>query len=183
MWRGKRHAGKPTEMSKHRSPTEASSDTEPRRRARLLGALIVCLLIGCVDDESGEPLRAGICDEEGGGDPYSSSDPEIRANKLHLSVGYSGGCDQHEFAPCWNHSFDRDSGLLVAAVWVGHDAHGDTCEEAISTSVELDLVEIADAWRSETGLGSGELLVRVTLHHWEGAEPPTEEETIDWVLE
>jgi hypothetical protein len=152
------------------------------RRAGFLAALGWMLVVGCAEDEQ-PPAEPGICDEGGGEDPYGSSMPRMDGNKLQLQVGHGGGCGHHDFAPCWDHMFADDGDLLVAALRVGHDAHGDGCEAFISYAIELDIEEIADAWRAETGLASGTLLVRVTLRNWVGAEPPNEEQTIEWVLE
>ena len=75
-------------------------------------------------------------DEVGRQDPYTLHQAEIEGDVLKLVVGYSGGCEEHEFGlwatRAFNKSLPPQHPLKLA-----HDAHGDACEAYIREELTL----------------------------------------------
>ena len=64
---------------------------------------------------------------------------QIVGDELVVEVGYSGGCEPHDFTLCF------DSIVLDTQYWnlaIDHDAHGDSCEAFIMESRKFDLTPL-----------------------------------------
>ena len=64
---------------------------------------------------------------------------------LEVTVGYSGGCSEHEWELCWDGSV-AESWPLQVWFTLGHNANGDSCEAEESEVLTFDI--------SSMGVGS-----------------------------
>lgn len=59
--------------------------------------------------------------------------PFVRNDSLYASIGYSGGCETHDFT--LNYDIRRDTTVL----WIYHDAQGDECEAYVQDRIEVPI--------------------------------------------
>lgn len=72
-------------------------------------------------------------------DSFQISGAKIVGDELHVDVGYSGGCEDHDFTLCF------DSIVLDTDLWnlaIDHDAHGDACEAFLMETRKFDLTPL-----------------------------------------
>ncbi len=81
-------------------------------------------------------------------------------NLLELSVGYTGGCTEHYIDVCWNREFSSDSPPEVE-LFIVHNDQGDTCNDPVTEDLSYMLVTLLDSWWSETGTGTGTVLLKL----------------------
>lgn len=108
------------------------------------GTDLVCELTGRVMDcaEMFPDLPAGEMPPSDQTFPVASA---IDGNLLTLEVWHGGGCEEHDYALCfqgWDESYPVQVGLYLI-----HDAHGDECAALLQPSLRFDLSPLADAYR------------------------------------
>jgi hypothetical protein len=84
----------------------------------------------------------------------------INGDCLDVEVGYSGGCEDHDFTSCWDESF-AESDPVQAWLWIDHDAHNDLCEAYIQTTVSFDLTALREGWQEAYQADSGSIIIHV----------------------
>jgi hypothetical protein len=101
------------------------------------------------------------------GDPYDigpsggAEDPVVVVgHELRVTVGYSGGCEEHAFQICWDGSF-MESDPVQARIDLLHDANGDGCEAYVTDELSFDLNPMRLAWQSYYGGSGGEIILRL----------------------
>ena len=72
-------------------------------------------------------------------DDFTIFSAQIVGDELVVEVGYSGGCETHDFTFCFD-SFVLDTHLINLAI--DHDAHGDACEAFIMEMHKFDLTPV-----------------------------------------
>ncbi len=91
------------------------------------------------------------------------SEAVIEGDELILSVGYSGGCEEHAFRLCWDGDFsepDAESDSSRPAqvdIVLEHQDNGDSCEMWFVDHLRFDLSALRDAAGGEMT----ELLIQV----------------------
>ena len=65
----------------------------------------------------------------------------IEANTLRVSVSYGGGCEEHEFAACWNGEI-ANSAPPSLTLTLAHDAHDDLCDAFVTRDLFIDLADL-----------------------------------------
>ena len=78
-------------------------------------------------------------------DPMTIGDLTIEGDTLKISVSFSGGCEDHQFAVCWNGQFATSDPPQVS-LEPHHNANGDNCEAAINRDVLVDLTPLREAY-------------------------------------
>ena len=81
-------------------------------------------------------------------------------NILELGVGYTGGCTDHFVDVCWNREFSTDSPPEVQ-LFIMHNNQGDTCNDPVTKDLSYLLTTLLDVWWSETGTGTGTVLLKL----------------------
>lgn len=89
------------------------------------------------DDTGGQALPN--CPDLGESDMFAIDAAKVVGDELVLDVGYSGGCQTHEFTLCFA-GIVLDTDFLL--VRVHHDAMGDACEAFITEQRVLDLTPL-----------------------------------------
>ncbi|HMV70496.1 MAG TPA: hypothetical protein PKA64_26885, partial [Myxococcota bacterium] len=70
---------------------------------------------------------------------------EVEGDTIWVSVGYSGGCAQHDFVLQWDGQFSLSIPPAVElSLW--HDGHGDMCQAFIMERRRFDLSDIRAAY-------------------------------------
>jgi hypothetical protein len=82
------------------------------------------------------------------------------SDTLDLGVGYTGGCTDHFVDVCWNREFSSDSPPEVELI-IMHNNQGDTCNDPVTDDLSYLLVTLLDVWWSETGTGTGTVLLKL----------------------
>ena len=134
-----------------------------------------CALVGCasVEEDRAEPggggkadgdfalipLTVGACADAPAA-AYDLHDAKITGNQLVVNVGYSGGCKPHTFQACWDGRF-AETAPVQASLRLFHDAHGDACEALKSSTVEIDLTNLALGYREAYQTTTGEVIVKL----------------------
>ena len=117
---------------------------------RLCAALV--LATGCFDGGSGggaPPLVTGETAAEPAVtskacqglpmDTYSLGESmTIEANTLRVTVSYGGGCEDHEFAACWDGTI-QESNPAQLSLTLAHDANDDLCDAFITRDLFIDI--------------------------------------------
>ena len=62
----------------------------------------------------------------------------IEAKTLRVSVTYGGGCEEHEFAACWDGSISQSNPSSLTLT-LAHDAHDDLCDAVITRDLFIDI--------------------------------------------
>jgi hypothetical protein len=70
----------------------------------------------------------------------------IQGDKLVLDLSYGGGCENHDFAVCYEPGF-RESDPVQGTLRLLHDAHDDACKAIKSANLAFDLRPYADYYR------------------------------------
>lgn len=94
------------------------------------------------------------------GDPVTLRVMGIEDDLLHLSARYSGGCQDHDFAACWDGAF-LESFPVQARLQVLHDAHGDSCEALITKDIYLDLSALREGYEKAYRTQTGTIILRI----------------------
>lgn len=86
-------------------------------------------------------------------DPYF-----LDEGTLFINVGYSGGCEEHDFDLMWDGSFEDSDN---ASLYLIHDANNDVCEAYANETLEFDLSAIKDAYTEEFDDSSGSVFLYI----------------------
>jgi hypothetical protein len=115
-------------------------------------------LPACIIEDGGPPpdqsavLVTSSCP---GGDAIDVTAYAVNDGYLDVTVGYSGGCADHDVWACWDGQF-APSLPPQLYITLGHDAHGDSCEAYITETRRFSLQPVIDA-----NGGSSDFVVRV----------------------
>ena len=121
-----------------------------------LGALV---MVGCAEKKDA-PVNLSDCRAEEGDGLDFEGEGRIEGDTLYVSVGYGGGCEEHEFTLCWPEQSFMESAPVQVGLEVFHNANNDTCEAYLSETLEFDLVPLREAYEESYG-GGGTILVNV----------------------
>jgi hypothetical protein len=86
----------------------------------------------------------------------------IEADTLRVTVSYGGGCEEHEFAACWNGVITKTNPAALTLT-LAHDANDDLCDAFITRDLFIDISELPD------GFGSPERANATSIRLVEGA--------------
>lgn len=75
--------------------------------------------------------------------PYEITSVAQQGSLVRLEVGYSGGCEPHEFVLRWS-GVGAPSDPPQFPLELHHDAHGDACEAYLTLPLWLDLAELSE---------------------------------------
>ena len=92
-------------------------------------------------------------------DPLEITALSITADTLTISIGYSGGCEDHEFELCWSGSL-METAPVSATIEVGHNANTDVCEAYLFENLVYDIGNLREAYNQMYGQ-SGEISLKV----------------------
>jgi hypothetical protein len=65
----------------------------------------------------------------------------IEAKTLRVSVSYGGGCEDHEFAACWDGSITKSSPASVSLT-LAHDSNNDLCDAFVTRDLFIDISDL-----------------------------------------
>ena len=85
----------------------------------------------------------------------------IDGDTLTVTVSYSGGCEEHDFALVTAGEF-RDSHPVELEVILAHDAHGDRCRAYPTETRHFDLTPIRALYRTVYQTDTGSVLLNLT---------------------
>lgn len=128
------------------------------------GELIDCggLAVPCEFDGNG-PIQP--CDEVfPDGDVswlISPTDGFILGHTLNLTVSHAGGCARHDYAVCFDQPTEAVQRYELRFI---HDAHDDSCEAGIQTSLKFDLSPMARHSMDRTGAKGGAILTQCGVY-------------------
>ncbi|MFY0654104.1 MAG: hypothetical protein JXQ96_18850 [Cyclobacteriaceae bacterium] len=110
---------------------------------------ISVLFAAACSDDSPELLSEGLKNDpskfdqiivgDGGGDPFAIHSIRRLSDALEVTVGYAGGCEDHEFQLIWNGQVETDNNTKLVAVALHHNANQDMCEAYIKRTLTFDL--------------------------------------------
>lgn len=125
-----------------------------------------CTEIDCGDTD-GPVGTDGVmmCDAGAPMDAVSIDAAIVDGDALVLDVSYSGGCETHVFAACWDGLFLESLPVQVKLA-LSHDANDDVCDAYIHEQITLDLTPLAEAHESSYGPGSATIVIN--LDGWAG---------------
>ena len=95
------------------------------------------------------------------GDSFTVDDVTIEGDELVVGVGYSGGCETHDFTLCWPDQTFMESNPVQVALELFHDAHHDTCEAGIIEDRHFSLFPLRAAYADAYGAKKGTIVIHV----------------------
>jgi hypothetical protein len=95
------------------------------------------------------------------GDSFTADSVAIEGDELVVSLGYSGGCEEHDFTLCWPDQTFMESHPVQASLELFHDAHHDTCEAWITEERRFSLVPLRAAYAASYGTKVGTIVIHV----------------------
>ena len=102
-------------------------------------------------------------------DAFALDSAAIQGNILTLTVSYSGGCAEHEFALYMSPSVFMESNPVQANLYLWHNANGDLCEAYLNKKISFDISKIADNYRNAYHSRAG--VVRLNIYEYYEDEP------------
>lgn len=137
------------------------------RRTSILIILVACTaLLACNANEvPGEGFQ--ICDDSMNlpNDSYAFTGAEyVGDDTLEIDVGYSGGCETHQWTLCWDGSF-MESEPVQANLSLHHNANGDMCEAYIEETLEIDISALRQSYEEGYQTDSGTIIVQLSDHN------------------
>jgi hypothetical protein len=98
--------------------------------------------------------------EDAFGEPLRINKVEVEQNTLSTTIVYGGGCRHHSFELQNTKPFQpSDTSTMKAQIL--HDAHGDTCEQLISRTLQFDISEWTRAHSTLTNQNSGTFQIHI----------------------
>lgn len=83
-------------------------------------------------------------------DAYSLAETmTIEAKTLRVSVSYGGGCEDHEFAACWDGTITRSNPSSLSLT-LAHNAHNDLCDAFITRDLFIDVSSLPAGFGAPT---------------------------------
>jgi hypothetical protein len=113
----------------------------------LLGALLLLLPSCVIYEDDGDPpdqsavLVTGACP---GGDWIAVDGYAQGATFVDVTVGYGGGCEEHDVWACWDGTILESSPPQLPFL-IGHDDHDDACDAYITEVRRFALDDVIDA--------------------------------------
>ena len=141
-----------------------------RNTVMMVSALAVCSVawIGCeetlTDNSPGEGFQ--VCDDSMTlpDDNYNFEGAEyVGDDTLEIDVGYSGGCETHEWTLCWDGQF-MESDPVQVDLDLRHEANDDMCEAGIQETLSFDLQELRDDYEAGYQTDGGTIIMGLTGH-------------------
>ncbi len=139
-----------------------------QRTATILGIALICSIVaGCGifpgDEPDGERPGEGfqLCDDSMllPDDTYTVYGAAYAGDDiLEIDVGYSGGCESHEWTLCWDGNF-MESDPVQVTLDLRHEANNDMCEAYIEETLEFELDELRQAYSDGYGGDSGTIVI------------------------
>jgi hypothetical protein len=111
-------------------------------------------------DGDGDCGLVEVCASAPDSDPFQVEALAVVDDCLEVTVAYSGGCEDHDFAACWDESI-AESDPVQAWLWLDHDAHDDLCEAWITETRSFELEPLRARWIELYGPGPGTMIVHV----------------------
>ena len=96
-----------------------------------------------------------------GGLKTSSEVAAVDGDTLEITVGYSGGCENHELVLCWPEQAFTEEVPVGAALELWHNANGDGCEAYLVETLEFDLTPLKEAYTAGYGSETGEIGISI----------------------
>lgn len=137
--------------------------------SKLMILSTIAVITGCTEPDPGTNTPSNFSDcliDDGNaivlstGDGYAiEGSSRIQGDVLTVLVGYSGGCEDHEFRICWPDQSFMESTPVQVGLTLFHNANNDTCEAYISEEIELDLTPLRVAYKDSYGASSGTILI------------------------
>lgn len=113
-------------------------------------------------DPGFDPNDPGVqtCADPFANDSVDIMSAAIKGDLLFLDIGYSGGCQTHDFGLCWDGAF-AESDPVQASLVLAHDGHGDACEAYITEQKQLMLAPLKKAWQDAYQQQSGTIILNL----------------------
>lgn len=110
--------------------------------------------------EGGEILSCDDADELAD-DPYDLQGASyVGGDELEIEVHYGGGCEEHEWALCWDGEF-MESEPVQARLDLRHDDRDDPCRAYLHDTLTFDLAELREAYEEAYGAGPGTMILQL----------------------
>ena len=129
------------------------------RRILWLSSLSGLLVSGCGGTEE-QPANFSDCRADEGDGLEFEEGSYIEGDELFLTVGYGGGCEEHEFTLCWPSQTFMESAPVQVGLEVLHNANNDMCDAYFFDPISFDLTPLREAYVDGYG-GGGTILVNV----------------------
>ena len=115
------------------------------RITKYIFCLLSILNVGCESEsvDINSPVSTKVFTIQGDfhdiiSDDFNLFDATLTEGILTLEVGYSGGCEEHEFTIVW-----PDAIIAIYppefSIYVTHDGNGDMCEAYLKETLEIDI--------------------------------------------
>ena len=124
-----------------------------------MGSLGALLTVGCGEQQE-QPADLSDCRADEGDGLEFEEGGYIEGDKLFLTVGYGGGCEEHVFTLCWPSQTFMESAPVQVGLEVLHNANNDMCDAYFFDPIEFDLTPLREAYVDSYG-GGGTILVNV----------------------
>ena len=95
------------------------------------------------------------------GDSFTVDSVAVEGDELVVSLGYSGGCEAHDFTLCWPDQTFMESHPVQVSLELFHDAHHDTCEAWITEERRFSLMPLQAAYAASYGSKVGTIVIHV----------------------
>jgi hypothetical protein len=79
---------------------------------------------------------------------------ELVGDALSVTLQYSGGCQEHHFALCWNDQALQETTPPTAALTLFHEDNDDECDGWFTETVQLSVAALQQAYADQYG-GTG----------------------------
>jgi hypothetical protein len=95
------------------------------------------------------------------GDSFSLDSAAIDGSELVVTLGFGGGCAEHEFVLCWPDQSFLESYPVQVQLELFHEGHDDACEAWLVEEHRLSLQPLAEAYEAAYGESTGTIFVHV----------------------
>lgn len=83
---------------------------------------------------------------------------ELSLDILTLNIGYSGGCEDHDFALVGPTTF-MESNPVQTIIVLSHDDHNDPCDAWLTEELSFDLTPLKELWQQYYQQESGTIII------------------------
>ncbi len=116
--------------------------------------------VGDDDDTSGDDNGVRRCEQIGPVN-FDVIDWSISGDLMEMTVGYSGGCEDHDFQICWDGAF-MESWPVQASLVPQDYGPPDPCLAFVTETHTFDLTPLSDAWSEGYGAPPGEIIINMS---------------------
>jgi hypothetical protein len=95
------------------------------------------------------------------GDAFTVDSVAVEGDELVVALGYSGGCEAHDFTLCWPDQTFMESHPVQVALELFHDAHHDTCEAWFMEDRRFSLLPLRAAYAAAYGAKVGTIVIHL----------------------